>query len=118
MTESEPTEKNAATPSPSQDERQRKVQYLLARAMKDEVWRQELLTNPKAVLEHELGITIPQGVTIAIHEATPTTVHLLLPPRVLPEVEVSDADLSRRPLDCEPGCATYSLLSDCLVGWV
>lgn len=40
---------------------------------------QELLTNPKTLLEHELGITIPDGVTIQVHEDTSTTVHLVLP---------------------------------------
>jgi hypothetical protein len=71
----------------------RKMQQLLARAMKDEAWRQELLTNPKTLIERELGITLPQGVTIATHEDTSTTVHLVLPPRQLQAVEVSDPDL-------------------------
>ena len=60
-------------------EAQGRSQRLLARAMKDEAFRQELLANPKAVLEHELGITIPPGLTIQVHEETPTTVHLVLP---------------------------------------
>ncbi len=76
-------------------ENQRKMQHLLVRAMKDEAWRQELLTNPKTPIERELGITLPQGVTIQVHEDTPTTIHLVLPPRQLRAVEVSDADLAQ-----------------------
>jgi len=76
-----------------ENENQRKMQQLLARAMKDETWRQELLANPKTLIERELGITLPQGVTIQVHEDTPTTVHLVLPPRQLRAVEVSGADL-------------------------
>ncbi len=69
-------------------------QQLLARAMKDETFRQELLTNPKMLIEHELGVTLPQDVTIQVHEDTPTTIHLVLPRWQFRAVEeLSDADL-------------------------
>ena len=54
-----------------------------ARAMKDEAFRQHLLEDPKQTLEHALGATIPQGVTIKIHEETPTTSPLVLPMKAL-----------------------------------
>jgi hypothetical protein len=76
-------------------EPQRKMLHLLARAMKDEAWRQALLTNPKPLIEHELGITFSSGMTVEVHEDTSTTIHLVLPPRQLPPVEVSDADLEQ-----------------------
>jgi hypothetical protein len=76
------------------ENQKRQMLHLLARAMKDEVWRQALLTDPKPLIEHELGITFPPGVTIQVHETTSTTIHLVLPPRQLPPVEVSDADLT------------------------
>jgi hypothetical protein len=81
MTESVPTE-----------EYEVKTEKLLIRAMKDEAWRQELLTNPKTAIERELGIALPRDVTVEVHESTATSVHLVLPPRALPEVPVSDAD--------------------------
>jgi len=70
---------------------------IVSKAMKDEVFRQELLSNPKAAIERELGISIPQGVTIAVHEDTPTTLHLVLPMPVPSArgAELSDAELEQ-----------------------
>jgi hypothetical protein len=74
-------------------------QQIMARAMKDEAFRQELLANPnnKVVLERELGITLPQGVTIQVHQDTPTTVHVVLPmqPPTGEPRELSDAELKQ-----------------------
>ncbi|HXX79496.1 MAG TPA: NHLP leader peptide family RiPP precursor [Ktedonobacteraceae bacterium] len=52
---------------------------IIAKASKDEAFREQLLNNPKAALERALGITIPREVTIQVHEDTPTTFHLVLP---------------------------------------
>jgi hypothetical protein len=54
-------------------------EQIMARAKKDDAFRQELLANPKAVLERELGMTLPRGVSIQAHEDTPTILHLVLP---------------------------------------
>jgi Nitrile hydratase, alpha chain len=52
---------------------------IIAKAMKDEAFRQHLLNNPKQTLEREFGLIVPHGATILIHEETPTTLHLVLP---------------------------------------
>jgi hypothetical protein len=70
---------------------------IMAKAMKEETFRQELLSNPKAAIERELGITVPQGVTITVHQDTPTSVHLALPVRAPREggEELSNAELEQ-----------------------
>ena len=72
-------------------------EQIIAKAMKEETFRQELLSNPKAAIERELGITVPQGVTITVHQDTPTTLHLVLPVRAPGEggEELSDAELEQ-----------------------
>jgi len=82
-------------PQTSADQRElvRKMQQLVVRAMKDEAWRQALLTNPNPLIEEFVGIKVPKGVTVVVHEDTATTHHVVLPPRQLPAVEVSDADI-------------------------
>ncbi|GAC1349589.1 MAG: hypothetical protein NVSMB27_24140 [Ktedonobacteraceae bacterium] len=37
-------------------------EQIIAKAMKDEAFRQQLLSNPKEVLERELDINLPEGV--------------------------------------------------------
>lgn len=70
-------------------------EQISARAMKDETFRQQLLNNPKETLERELGITLPEGVIVQVHEDTPTTLHLVLPAKTQqsPVYELSDAEL-------------------------
>jgi hypothetical protein len=72
-------------------------QQMMARAMKDDAFRQELLANPKAVLERELGMTLPRAVSVQVHEDTPTILHLVLPvkPPAGGPVELSDAQLEQ-----------------------
>lgn len=71
------------------------VQQLIARAMKDEAFRQELMGNPKAVLERELGIELPSDVTVQVHEDTSSTIHLVLPTKQRTDgvQELSDEEL-------------------------
>ena len=71
---------------------------LITRVWEDEAFKAELKNNPHAVIQRELealGITLPEGVTISVHEETPSQVHLVLPPNPVAaaEAELSDADL-------------------------
>lgn len=72
-------------------------EQIVARAMKEETFRQELLSNPKAAIVRELGFTFSPDVTIQVHEDTPTTAHLVLPMRALGKggEELSDAELEQ-----------------------
>ncbi len=49
------------------------------RAAKDDAFRQALLSDPKAALGTELGITLPEGLDVRVHEETPTRLHLVIP---------------------------------------
>ena len=72
-------------------------QQLIASAMKDEAFRQRLLSNQKETLEREFGITLPAEVTVQVHEDTATTVHLVLPEKtkIGEPMELSDAELEQ-----------------------
>jgi hypothetical protein len=54
---------------------------IIRRAWRDVEFKQQLLADPRAVLERELGVTLPAGVRIHIHEQTPEDLHLILPPQ-------------------------------------
>ena len=53
---------------------------LLAKATGDETFRARLLSDPKAAVQDELGLAIPAGFTIKVHEEAADTSHLVLPP--------------------------------------
>ena len=49
-------------------------------AAQDTEFRQRLLADPKTTISEELGIAIPDSMTIEVHENDMRTVHLALPP--------------------------------------
>ncbi len=63
---------------------------VIAKAWVDEEFKQKLLKNPEKVLK-EMGIAIPSGVKLELHEQKAKKVHLILPAKpagVLSEQEL------------------------------
>ena len=56
------------------------LEQLVERSAVDAEFRKQLLSDPKAAISGELGITIPESMTIQVHESDMQTVHLALPP--------------------------------------
>ncbi len=54
--------------------------HLTARAAEDSAFRAQLMADPKAVMNQEFGITVPDNIQIVVHESDMRTVHLALPP--------------------------------------
>ena len=66
--------------------------HLIAKAGTDKAFRERLLSDPRTSIEAEFSITIPEGVSVQVHENSAQTVHLLLPPTVkLSEKELNAA---------------------------
>jgi hypothetical protein len=53
--------------------------HLITRSFENEAFKQDLLANPKAVIEAELGQTFPEGIEINVLEETETTLYMVLP---------------------------------------
>jgi hypothetical protein len=53
--------------------------HLITRALKDESFRVELITNPKAVIESELGSKLPDELEVTVLEETEDTIYMVLP---------------------------------------
>ena len=65
---------------------------VLEKASSDEDFRQRLLIDPAKVIEHELGIRLPQGIRLRVHQDTYTDLHLVLPPtNKFSEAEIEEA---------------------------
>ena len=62
---------------------------LVERATEDEEFRVRMLDDPKGAIKEELGLVIPDGFTVEVHEDTTDTGHLVLPP----SSALSEADL-------------------------
>ena len=55
-------------------------EHLITKAGEDSEFRASLLSDPKAAIANEFGVTIPDGVNISVHEENINNVHLVLPP--------------------------------------
>ena len=55
-------------------------EQLVEKATGDEAFRARLISDPKAAIEESLGLTVPPGFTIEVHEDSPGAGHLVLPP--------------------------------------
>jgi hypothetical protein len=54
-------------------------QELVEKALKNDVFRKALLANPKATLESEFGVTLPDALQIEVHQEAPNLLHIVLP---------------------------------------
>ena len=54
--------------------------HLVEKSVADEVFRAELVSDPKKVIHQEFGIEVPDDIQVRVHENDMHTVHLALPP--------------------------------------
>ncbi len=52
---------------------------IIDKANRDEDFRARLRSDPKGTIGQELGVTIPEALSIDVHEETATNAHLVLP---------------------------------------
>ena len=82
---------------------------VIDRAMKDDTFRQELLRDPKGVFARELGMNMPEHITVQVLEESPSTVYLVLPAPVSGVgAQMSDAELEN-----VAGGAEWTSTGDC-----
>lgn len=98
---------------------------ILTKAIKDEAFRQSLIDDPRAALESQFGITVPEGVNVKVLEETSSYYYIVLPPSgETPSREVSEPELQNVALGsgwvttcsgstsgCDSTCSTCSSCS-------
>jgi len=86
---------------------------LVAKAWQDENFKRELISNPKAVFERELGQKAPEGIEVTVVEETPTHMYMVLP--VKPSAVEDSEELSEEALEAVAGGRLVNLVKN---GWV
>ncbi len=56
------------------------LKQIVEKSSLDSEFRQELLADPKSAICKELDITMPDSMSIQVHESDMQTVHIALPP--------------------------------------
>lgn len=62
---------------------------LVRRAVEDQVFRQNLVDNPREIIEAETGEPLPESVQVVVLEDDANTLHVVLPPQTL-DLEIED----------------------------
>jgi hypothetical protein len=69
---------------------------LVERSLQDDDFRSRLLADPRAAVEQELGVRLPEGMRVEAVEESTDTIYLVLPPTSQagqPTGELSDQEL-------------------------
>ncbi len=95
----------------------RTVQTIITtKAWKDELYKQKLLSNPKAIIEQESGMQFPEEVDMQVLEEDSTCFYFVLPinPQTLPglsqETREALSDLSEEELSAIAGGGSGPLI--------
>ena len=64
---------------------------ILSKADEDSDFRAALIADPKAAIAAEIGMNLPQGFDLVVHEDSATTAHLVLPPS--PELTETEMEM-------------------------
>ena len=81
---------------------------IIAKAWKDEAYKQKLISNPKAVFEQEFNIQFPAEIKVEVKEENPTSLYFVLPIRP----EIAGQQISDEQLAAISGGASGALLSE------
>ena len=76
-----------------------KTRDIVARAMKDEGFRNRLLQDAKGTIQNEFGIHFPQDVTVNVHQNSESVINIVLPT----PIDVSSRTLSEAELAAVAG---------------
>jgi len=79
---------------------------LIERSLEDDVFRQQLLNDPKAIVEREVGTQLPEEVRVVAVEETAETIYLVLPFRSTDDQDAGE--LSDRELESVAGGGSWS----------
>ena len=73
---------------------------LLDKAAIDPDFRATLVSDPKTAINQELGVQIPDGIDVVVHESDSSTVHLALPAVDLTEEQLESVAAGRCCCSC------------------
>ena len=76
-------------------------QQLIDKAEDDLAFRSRLLAEPRAVVEEQFGIEVPESVELRVHEDSRSAVHLVLPPE--PKLDMQELRTASGGI-CTYGC--------------
>lgn len=89
-------------------ERSKLNDELVQKALKDDNFRKQLFSNPKATIEKEYGVKLPPDTQVHVHAENPHSLHV-----VLPFAPSAGAPLSASEVSGAADCSGWSSFALC-----
>lgn len=89
------------------EERSKAMEQLITHAERDDAFREQLKSDPRAAIAQEFGVTPPEDLQVRVIEEAPNEVVLVLPAKVEPGA-ISDEALSGAAGGSGDYCGTWS----------
>lgn len=87
---------NEGSPTQQPMSRHELEEKIVARAWKDDAFRQKFVADPKGQFEEHLGTKLPEGLTMTAHEEDENHLHFVIPVKPRENLdELSDEDLEK-----------------------
>lgn len=93
--------------------RQQIEAHIIAQAWKSEAYKQELLSNPRAVIGKEFAVQLPAQVSVKVFEETPNSLYFVIPNR---PTQVAEEDLTEEQLEAIAGGGPWSAVAGGIIG--
>lgn len=82
----------ADTPLQSAEDMRKQI---IDRALSDDDFRKNLVSNPKSAISSELGLDVPEQLNVVVHENDAQNLHLALPASELSEEQLEEIAAGR-----------------------
>lgn len=94
---------------PTSLERRNKLEsQVIEKALKDDAFREQLVSNPKAVIEEDTGLSLPADLEIKVVQESANLMYLVLPPAPAAATPLSGADVANA-----ADCSGWSSAAEC-----
>jgi len=90
-------------------DRSQMSQHVVDRAVKDDDFRNRLISDPKGTIEEEYGVSLPPEARIHVHTETPREFHVVLPSTPSASSELSADEVGAA------DCSGWSSAGECVL---
>ena len=92
-----------------------RTREIVDKAVKDEAFRERLLKDSRAAIKEEFGLELSEGVTVRVHQNSPSILNIVLP---APVDSSRDRSLTEQELELVAGGLAKRSVGSAISPWI